>query len=115
MVPVLQDIYYCSSKILHPRVQTFKKGEFKKKKKLIIIRMSFVQHPVVAECCVLGLPDKDYGEAVCAIIVPKADAKVKGEEDLKPAISLEELCCWAKEKLAPYKVLEHVHLSLLPC
>lgn len=74
-----------------------------------------MQHPVVAECCVLGLPDKDYGEAVCAIIVPKADAKVKQEEDLKPVISLEELRSWAKEKLAPYKVLEHVYLSLLPC
>ena len=74
-----------------------------------------MQHPVVAECCVLGLPDKDYGEAVCAIIVQKADAKVKQEEDLKPAISLKELRSWAKEKLAPYKVLEHVRLSLLPC
>uniref|UniRef100_A0A2N9FB98 AMP-dependent synthetase/ligase domain-containing protein n=1 Tax=Fagus sylvatica TaxID=28930 RepID=A0A2N9FB98_FAGSY len=62
-----------------------------------------VRHPAVAECCVLGLPDKDYGEAVCAIIVPDAETKRKREEALKPAISLEELCSWAKEKLAPYK------------
>lgn len=64
-----------------------------------------MQHPSVAECCVLGLPDKDYGEAVCAIIVPDAGAKRIQAEDLKPAISLEELCTWAKDKLAPYKVL----------
>lgn len=63
-----------------------------------------VQHPVVSECCVLGLPDKDYGEAVCAIIVPETVAKRKREEELRPAISLEELCTWAGEKLAPYKV-----------
>ncbi|OUZ99991.1 AMP-dependent synthetase/ligase [Macleaya cordata] len=58
----------------------------------------------VSECCVLGLPDKDYGEAVCAIIVPEADAKNRGKEEFKPAISLEELQTWAKEKLAPYKI-----------
>lgn len=57
------------------------------------------------ECCVLGLPDKDYGEAVCAIIVPEEGKKREREEDSKPAITLEELCEWAKDKLAPYKVL----------
>jgi malonyl-CoA/methylmalonyl-CoA synthetase len=71
----------------------------------ITIRTSLVQHPAVAECCVLGLQDKDYGEAVCALIVPDAYTKRKQEEDLKPALSLEELCTWAKDKLAPYKVL----------
>ncbi|KAF6164442.1 hypothetical protein GIB67_025268 [Kingdonia uniflora] len=60
-------------------------------------------HPFVAECCVLGLSDKDYGEAVSAIIVPQAGAKIQGVEELKPAISLKELQTWAKEKLAPYK------------
>lgn len=53
----------------------------------------------------LGLPDKDYGEVVCAIIVPEVETKRKQKEELKPAISLEELSFWAKDKLAPYKVL----------
>lgn len=72
----------------------------------------FLQHPVVSECCILGLPDKDYGEAVCAIIVPKVEEKKKREQELctwakeKPAISLEELRTWAEEKVAPYKVLQ---------
>ncbi|KAF5453124.1 hypothetical protein F2P56_028060 [Juglans regia] len=68
------------------------------------IESVILEHPDVTECCVLGLPDKDYGEAVCAIIVPDANTKKIQEENLKPAITLEELCSWAKEKLAPYKL-----------
>ncbi|KAF9690125.1 hypothetical protein SADUNF_Sadunf01G0163400 [Salix dunnii] len=67
------------------------------------IESALLEHPVVAECCVLGLPDKTYGEAVCAIIVLEEAAKRK-QESSKPAISLEELCEWAKDKLAPYKL-----------
>ncbi|XP_058114248.1 probable CoA ligase CCL8 isoform X2 [Magnolia sinica] len=67
------------------------------------IEAVLLEHPAVSECCVLGLPDKDYGESVSAVIVPSEDAKRRGE-DLKPAISLEELRTWAKEKLAPYKI-----------
>ncbi|KAL6996457.1 putative CoA ligase ccl8 [Sarracenia purpurea var. burkii] len=68
------------------------------------IESALLEHPAVTECCVLGLPDKDYGEAVSAIIVPEAKLKKRREEELKPAISLEELCTWAKERLAPYKL-----------
>ncbi|KAF5187108.1 Malonate--coa ligase, partial [Thalictrum thalictroides] len=68
------------------------------------IEAVLLEHPVVSECCVLGIPDKAYGEAVCAIIVPSADAKNRGEDACKPAITLEELQSWAKEKLAPYKI-----------
>ncbi|XP_008789318.2 malonate--CoA ligase-like isoform X2 [Phoenix dactylifera] len=68
------------------------------------IEAVLLEHEVIAECCVLGLPDKDYGEVVCAIIVPQADAKRRSEQELKPAISLEELQNWSKEKLAPYKI-----------
>eukprot|EP00262_Sarcandra_glabra_P003779 TRINITY_DN14565_c1_g2_i1.p1 TRINITY_DN14565_c1_g2~~TRINITY_DN14565_c1_g2_i1.p1 ORF type:complete len:638 (+),score=122.16 TRINITY_DN14565_c1_g2_i1:246-2159(+) len=68
------------------------------------IEAVLLENPDVSECCVLGLPDKDYGEAVCAVIVPGPDAKGRGEQELKPAISLEELRIWAKDKLAPYKI-----------
>lgn len=60
----------------------------------------------------MGLPDKDYGDAVCAIIVQDEAEKRKIEEQLKPALSLEELREWAKGKLAPYKVLQHGQLCL---
>ncbi|CAL5191824.1 unnamed protein product [Lathyrus oleraceus] len=45
------------------------------------IESVIVEHPNVSECCVLGVPDKDYGEIICAIIVPA----VKSEEKAKPA------------------------------
>ncbi|KAJ6828511.1 malonate--CoA ligase isoform X1 [Iris pallida] len=68
------------------------------------IEAVLLEHQAVSECCVLGLPDKDYGEVVCAVIVPHEDAKRRAEQDLKAAISLEELVNWSKEKLAPYKI-----------
>ncbi|KAL0743286.1 hypothetical protein Bca4012_084799 [Brassica carinata] len=65
------------------------------------IESTLLEHPTVAECCVLGLPDKDYGEAVTAIIVAE---KRKREDESKPVMTIEELCGWAKDKLAPYKL-----------
>lgn len=68
------------------------------------IESVLLEHSAVSECCVLGLPDQTYGEAVCAIVVPEAETKRQREEELKPALSLEELRCWAMERLAPYKL-----------
>ncbi|MBU1274928.1 MAG: AMP-binding protein [Proteobacteria bacterium] len=48
----------------------------------------------VAECAVVGLPDREYGERVTAVIVPKAGA------DLDP----EELRAYLKERLSGFKV-----------
>jgi malonyl-CoA/methylmalonyl-CoA synthetase len=53
---------------------------------------------------VLGLVDKDYGEVVCAVIVPHENVKEKAKQEKRPALTLEELSSWAKERLAPYKV-----------
>uniref|UniRef100_A0A6V7QV14 Malonate--CoA ligase n=1 Tax=Ananas comosus var. bracteatus TaxID=296719 RepID=A0A6V7QV14_ANACO len=68
------------------------------------IEAVILEHEAVSECCVLGLPDKDYGEVVCTIIVPQEEAKKKAEQELKPALSLEELRSWSTERLAPYKI-----------
>ncbi|XP_022152972.1 malonate--CoA ligase isoform X2 [Momordica charantia] len=68
------------------------------------IESVILQHPSVIECCVLGLPDKDYGERVCAIIVLEPNFKRTPPDDSKPAITLLELRTWARDKLAPYKL-----------
>ncbi|KAL3322226.1 hypothetical protein AABB24_039726 [Solanum stoloniferum] len=68
------------------------------------IEAVLLEHQAISECCVLGLPDKDYGEVVCAIVVPEAEVKRRRDEELKPALTLHELSDWAKEKLAPYKI-----------
>ncbi|CAA6661000.1 unnamed protein product [Spirodela intermedia] len=66
------------------------------------IESIILEHPAVSECSVMGLPDEDYGEAVSAVIVPVASARDAAES--KPALTLEELRIWSKDKLAPYKI-----------
>ncbi|ERM98655.1 hypothetical protein AMTR_s00109p00109760 [Amborella trichopoda] len=61
-------------------------------------------HPDVAECSVLGLSDEDYGQVVCAVIVPEASARERAKQESRPAMTLEVLQAWAKDKLAPYKI-----------
>jgi malonyl-CoA/methylmalonyl-CoA synthetase len=51
-------------------------------------------HPAVAECAVVGLQDRDWGERVAAAVELQNGA----------ILSLEELQHWAKTVLAPYKV-----------
>lgn len=51
-------------------------------------------HPAIQECAVVGVEDVNWGEAICAAVVLKA------EQTLEP----DHLRSWAKEQLAPYKV-----------
>ncbi|XWS16320.1 hypothetical protein CRYUN_Cryun34aG0075100 [Craigia yunnanensis] len=44
-----------------------------------------------------------YGEPVSAIVVLESETKRKQEES-NTALSWEELCNWARDKLAPYKL-----------
>lgn len=53
-----------------------------------------LDHPAVAECAVLGLPDSDMGEQVVAVVVLK--------EGL-PAPTADELVAICRERLAAYK------------
>jgi acyl-CoA synthetase (AMP-forming)/AMP-acid ligase II len=48
-------------------------------------------HPCVAECAIIGVPDKRWGEAVKAVVA------LRGE------VSVEDLNAWCLARLAPFK------------
>jgi malonyl-CoA/methylmalonyl-CoA synthetase len=51
-------------------------------------------HPGIRECAVVGLPDEEWGERVCAVVVTKNNT----------TIAFDDLRIWAKERLASYKI-----------
>jgi long-chain acyl-CoA synthetase len=51
-------------------------------------------HPGVQECTVIGLPDKEWGERVTALIIPKPG----------PSLDTKELSRYLKSHLSPFKV-----------
>jgi long-chain acyl-CoA synthetase len=56
-------------------------------------------HPGVAAVLTAGIPDARFGEAICAIVVPKAGA----------AVTAEALRHWAAERIERYKVPDRIH------
>ena len=52
------------------------------------------EHPQIAECAVVGLPDPEWGERVAAAVVTRSGC----------ALELEELRTWAKQRMAAHKV-----------
>jgi len=61
-----------------------------------------IQHPAVAEVAVIGLPDAERGERVCAVLVARSDA---------PAPSLDEVSSFLRAKgLMPQKLPEQVEI-----
>lgn len=58
------------------------------------IEQTLLGHPEIAECAVVGVPDKEWGEQVCAAIRWRTRSEVP----------LADLRAWTKERLAGYKV-----------
>jgi long-chain acyl-CoA synthetase len=58
------------------------------------VEEALLRHPAVGQVAVIGVPDPQYGEEVCAVVVKDPEG---GE------ITEEELSAWSKTKLAAYK------------
>jgi len=55
-------------------------------------------HPDVEDCIVVGVPDEKWGEAITAVVQPRADASVETAA----------IVAYARERLAAYKAPKHV-------
>ena len=58
------------------------------------VEEALLRHPAVGQVAVIGLPDPQYGEEVCAVVV---------KDPAGGEVSEQELSAWAKTKLAAYK------------
>mgnify|MGYP000958546458 CR=1 FL=1 len=68
------------------------------------VENALAQHPAVAQCAVIGIPNDRWGEQVHAIVVPKPGAKAEPDE-------LMEFC---KTLIAGYKCPRSVEISNQP-
>ncbi|HEX6910494.1 MAG TPA: 2-aminobenzoate-CoA ligase, partial [Longimicrobium sp.] len=55
-----------------------------------------LEHPAVAECGVVGLPDEERGQVVSAFVVLRPESE-------RGAAMVKELQEWVKARIAPYK------------
>ncbi|WP_158970702.1 acyl-CoA synthetase [Chachezhania sediminis] len=65
------------------------------------VEETIFRHPDVAEVAVFGIPHPRWIEAVTAVVVPKAGAKV----------TVDDLVAHCRDELAHFKVPKHVHIA----
>jgi acyl-CoA synthetase (AMP-forming)/AMP-acid ligase II len=57
------------------------------------VENALAQHPAVATCAVIGVPDERWGERVHAVVVPVSGG----------TLTIEELTTFCRERIAGYK------------
>jgi len=68
------------------------------------IEAVLLEHPAIAECAVMGLPDKDYGEIISAVVVAHEELMANAAAKSQTILTLQELQKWARDRMAPYKI-----------
>ncbi|CAM6018214.1 unnamed protein product [Sphagnum balticum] len=68
------------------------------------IEAVLLEHPAIAECAVMGLPDKDYGEIISAVVVAQEGLMANAAAKSQAILTLQELQKWAQDRMAPYKI-----------
>jgi len=68
------------------------------------VENAITQHPDVAQCAVIGIPDDRWGELVHAVVVPKPGAK----------LSANEMIDFCKTLIAGYKCPRSVEITETP-
>ncbi|MCA9038202.1 MAG: acyl-CoA synthetase [Planctomycetaceae bacterium] len=87
---VIEDGYY---RIMgRSSVDIIKSGGYKLS--ALEIEASLLDHPAIAQCAVVGLPDDTWGEMVAAAVV------LRGKESL----DADSLRCWCRDRVSPYKI-----------
>lgn len=70
----------------------------------IEVENTITQHPAVAQCAVIGIPDPRWGETVHAFVIPKPDAEVNGAD----------IIAFCRDRIAGYKCPRTVEVRSEP-
>eukprot|EP01090_Pellita_catalonica_P002339 TRINITY_DN11930_c0_g1_i1.p1 TRINITY_DN11930_c0_g1~~TRINITY_DN11930_c0_g1_i1.p1 ORF type:complete len:413 (-),score=63.59 TRINITY_DN11930_c0_g1_i1:121-1359(-) len=85
-------------------VDIIKSGGFKIS--ALEIERAFLEHPLIQEVAVLGVPDEQMGQLVTALIVLKKESDNAASE-----CTPESLRSWAKKRITSYKVPKEIIIS----
>ncbi|MCH2202255.1 MAG: acyl-CoA synthetase [Fuerstiella sp.] len=89
-IAIVEDGYY---RIMgRSSVDIIKSGGYKLS--ALEIEASLLDHPSIAECAVVGIPDETWGEIVATAVVPRPGT----------AIEMSELRNWCKGRISAYKI-----------
>lgn len=67
------------------------------------IETHLLEHPLISDLCVVGVPDPTWGQKIAALIVCKTDDSNDATNDSK-TLTLSELRSWCEERIASYQI-----------